>query len=103
MGNEAELRLAIRTVAVTTRVAVRSNRRTGHPEYAIASAQRGLALLDSIRQAIGPDTPSEIVDALETARRELSQLTAEGGHIAISVGDDGALPEDLDVRPKLRS
>ena len=103
MGNDAKLRLAIRTVAVTTKVAVRSNRGTGHPELATATAERGLALLDSIGERLDAGTSSEILEALESARDELLQLLDVDQSVAISIGDDSALPEDLDVGPKLSS
>lgn len=98
MGNDARLTLAIRTIVVTTRAAVRSNAKIGRPDLASETAQRGVELLDGI----GP-VPPELRDALDAAREELARLAGQAeADVAISVGDDSPLPEDLDVRPKLR-
>ena len=104
MGTDAKLKLAIRTVAVTTRVAVKSHEKRGDPELAAASARRGLQLLQGIGQSLDNGASSEARQAFDQARRELSVLASAGGGMrTFSVGsDDGSLEEKVDVRPKLR-
>jgi hypothetical protein len=105
VGNDAKLRLAIRTVAVTTRVAVKSRVTRGDPELAIASAERGLALLDQIDQSLDEDASRPAREQLDAARRELDALAnpREGETAAVSIGvDDSSLEEKVNVRPKLR-
>jgi hypothetical protein len=104
VGNDAKLALAIRTVAVTTRVAVRSHSKRGDADLAVASAERGLQLLDQIAQPL-EDPSSRIRELLDAARRELTELANadEAGMRAFSVdADEGSVKEDVDVRSKLR-
>jgi hypothetical protein len=105
VGNDAKLKLAIRTVAVTTRVAVKIHEKRGDAELAAESARRGLVLLDQIAESLDEDASTGARDAFETARGELSGLAerAEAGTASFSIGpDDRSLKEDVDVRPKLR-
>ena len=105
MGNDAKLRLAIRTVAVTTRVAVKSHVTRGDPELAVASAERGLELLHHIQESLDEDASRPAREQLDAARRELQALAnpGEGEATAVSIEpDDSSVQEDVDVRPKLR-
>jgi hypothetical protein len=105
VGSDAKLRLAIRTVAVTTRVAVKSHERRGDAELAAETARRGLVLLDQIAESLDEEASTGARDAFETARGELSGLAARAvaGTASFSIEvDDSSLQEDVDVRPKLR-
>ena len=105
VGSDAKLKLAIRTVAVTTRVAVKSHEKRGDAELAAESARRGLVLLDHIAESLDEEDSTGARHAFETARGELSGLAerAEAGMASFSIGvDDSSLQEDVDVRPKLR-
>jgi hypothetical protein len=66
------VRLAIRTVVVTTRAAVRTHLRAGQAQGARDSAARGLVLLDSVRRR--HDIANGTADAFAAAHRELSSL-----------------------------
>lgn len=103
MGSDAKLVLAIRTIAVTTRVAVRSNAKLGRTDLIAPTARRGLELLDSLGP-LGDDTSPRVVEAYEAARAELLRLNeaSSDDQVALSIADDGTAPEHLDVRPKLR-
>lgn len=106
VGTDAKLRLAIRTVAVTTRVAVKSHEKHGNGRLAAASAQRGLVLLDQLAEALDDGASTEARDAFEAARSELSALAerAEAGMTSFSIGaDDSSIQKDIDIGPKLRS
>ena len=105
VGSDAKLKLAIRTVAVTTRVAVKSHEKRGDTELAAESARRGLVLLDQIAESLDEEDSTGARHAFEIARGELSGLAerAEAGMASFSIGvDDSSLQEDVDVRPKLR-
>ena len=76
VGNDAHLRMAVRTVAVTARAAIRSDARLGRPDLAAASARRGLTLLEQLRGELGPANPADIQDQYAAARR--GTLSAAG-------------------------
>jgi hypothetical protein len=100
VGNDAKLKLAIRTVAVTTRVAVKSHAGRGDSELAVASAERGLELLDQIDQSLDENASRPARDQLDAARRELTALAnpGEGDATAVSIEpDDSSVQEDVHV------
>jgi hypothetical protein len=72
VGTESDLRLAIRTIAVSTRAAIDSSNKVGRPDAAAECAQRGLTLLDGLRDQLGADVPDEITQLFETAARDLA-------------------------------
>ena len=72
MGTESDLRLAIRTIAVSARVAIDSSNRAGRPDVAADCARRGLMLLDGLRDQLGADVPDEIRQLFETAVQDLA-------------------------------
>lgn len=73
--DERAVELAIRTVVVTTRAAVRSHMQAGEIRSARASAARGLVLLESVRRR--HDVTNGTADAFAAARRELRSLEEE--------------------------
>ena len=77
MGNR-RFELALRTIIVSTRAAVRSHDAARRDELADASIERGLVLLERLRSALPPDEP-ESSESVDEARRELTSLlgTAE--------------------------
>ncbi len=72
MGTESDLRLAIRTIAVSARVAIDSSNKAGRPDAAAECAQRGLTLLEGLRDRLGPDVPDDIAQLFEAAELELA-------------------------------
>ena len=72
MGTESDLRLAIRTIAVSARAAIDSSNKLGRPDVAVECAQRGLTLLDDLRDQLGADVPDEINQLFEASIRELT-------------------------------
>lgn len=95
--------MAIRTVAVTTRVAVKSHLSRGDPELAAASAERGLELLEQIDRSLDEGVHGPARELLDAARRELTALAnpGTGGTTPVSIeADDSSAPED--VGSKLR-
>ena len=104
MGNEAKLKLAIRTILATTRVAVRSNQAAGRDDLAVESARRGEALLDDLSSRLPPDASAGVWQSYDDARGRLTAISVEAGRRAMSIGaDDGPLDEHVDVGAKLRS
>ena len=89
MGNDDRLAMRIRTILVTTRVAVSSNAKIGRADLALESARRGLALLDGIRDHVSPTTAPEMREEYERARRELMGA-AGGGEVTGFVIEDEA-------------
>ena len=105
VGNDARLKMAIRTVAVTTRVAVASHERRGDPDLAIASAERGLELLEDIGKSLDDDASTETMESFAAVHRELTALASprRDARPAFSIGaDDSPVEEDVDVGSKLR-
>jgi hypothetical protein len=92
VGNDSDVRLAIRTIAVSARAAIDSSKKGGRPDAAAACAQRGLALLEGLRDRLGADVPDDITQQLEAATRELASA-ARG-----SLGDARASPKS-DAEP----
>lgn len=68
--------LAIRTIVVTTRAAVRSHRAAGNEELARESAQRGAEMLTELGSRLSPEAPGAIGQAYRDAEHELQTLTA---------------------------
>ena len=68
VGTESDLRLAIRTIAVSARAAIDSSNKLGRPDVAAECAQRGLKLLDGLRDQLGADVPDEISQAVRDSR-----------------------------------
>ena len=102
VGKGAKTDLAIRTVAVTTRAAVRSHMKRGNTELAAESATRGLVLLDQLGETFDDDVSRQTRDLFEAARRELAALATgdDAGITAVSIEpDDSPVQEDVDVRP----
>ena len=77
METESDLRLAIRTIAVSARAAIDSSIKLGRPDVAAECALRGLTLLDGLRDQLGADVPDEISQLFETAARDLASATQE--------------------------
>ncbi len=71
MGTESDLRLAIRTIAVSARAAVDSSNKIGRPDVAAECARRGLTLLGGLREQLGADVPDDIRQLFESAVQEL--------------------------------
>lgn len=93
MLRETNPRLAIRTVLVTTRAAVRSNLSAGRPVAARLSAERGARLLESLaayRSSGDERVRREYADATRELR-SLGQLDERSAAVALSVSD-GPLP-----------
>jgi hypothetical protein len=78
----------IRTIAVTTRVAIRSNRKIGRPDLVAGSARLGLMMLDELRPHLSSDTAPHVREQYERARRELMKLAGESGSTGFTVGAD---------------
>jgi hypothetical protein len=76
MHRDTNPRLAIRTVLVTTRVAVKSNLAAGQPELGRRSAEQGTQLLESL--AVEPGGDAGLSRAYADARRELQTLAGLG-------------------------
>lgn len=74
MGSDAANVLALRTVVVTTRAAVRSHLRAGHADLARESAARGLLLLEDV--AASRNLRDGESESLAEGRRELRELAA---------------------------
>jgi hypothetical protein len=72
VADESDLRLAIRTIAVTSRAAIDSSRKTGRKDLAVESARRGLALLEAVRERLDADVSDDVSQQLEAAVRELT-------------------------------
>lgn len=106
MIHDARLLLAVRTILVTTRVAVAKNSRAGRPRLRVATARRGLSMLDALDENVGLGAPREVREALDAGRRELLELAGDAADqtTPISVvGDDedGVAADTLDDRPRL--
>ena len=80
MDPGAKARLAVRTIVVTTRVAVTVNLKGGRVDLARASAVRGLELLHSIRGEVQDGA----AEAWGQAERHLEAL-AEAPKVAITI------------------
>ena len=103
MGNESKLTLAIRTILVTTRAAVRSNQATGRDDLAFESARRGEALLNDVGSRLPPDSSPELLARYNDAQGRMAVLVADASRQAVSIrGGDGAVQEEVDVRSELR-
>ena len=74
MGNESDLHMAIRTIAVSARVAIASSRRAGRPDVAAECARRGLTMLDALRDRFEEDPPESIRQLFDAAVRELTAV-----------------------------
>ena len=72
MGNESDVRLAIRTIAVSSRAAIDSSNKIGRPDVAAECAQRGLTLLHGLRDQLGAEVPDDVNQLLEAAERDLA-------------------------------
>jgi hypothetical protein len=104
VGNEAKLKLAIRTILATTRVAVKSNQAAGRDDLALESARRGEALLDDLSSRLPPDASAGVWQTFDDARGRLTAISVEAGRRPLSIGaDDGSLDEHVDVRAELGS
>ena len=88
MRSDPNHRLAIRTVLVTTRAAVKSNLAAGEPEMARRSAVRGAALLQGLADwSMGDERLSlEYADA-KREMHALAQLEEQPPAFAFAVGD----------------
>lgn len=89
MHRESNPRLAIRTVLVTTRAAVRSNLSAGRPAMARLSAERGAKLLETLaayRSSEDERLSREYADARRELR-SLAQLDQRSAAVAFSVSD----------------
>jgi len=86
VGTESDLRLAIRTIAVSARAAIDSSNKLGRPDVAAECAQRGLTLLDGLRDQLGAAVSDEITQLFETAARDLASAARA------SSGDGSAGP-----------
>ena len=71
MATESDLRLAIRTVAVSTRAAVTTHAKVGRPDLAAESARRGLKMLGDLQGRLTPETPEDTRESFDSAMREL--------------------------------
>jgi hypothetical protein len=76
VGNESDLLLAIRTIAVSARAAVTSNNKVGRPDLAAESARRGLMLLEGLRDQLDAGVPGEAHQHFDAAIRELTSAAA---------------------------
>ena len=74
MSRHGDLPLAIRTVVVTTRVAVESQRRIADEDGAREALERGLALMDDLDASHVNDGGEARDGLIATARRELESL-----------------------------
>ena len=74
MSHRSGLPLAIRTVVVTTRVAVESQRRMADDEGARGALERGLALIDDLQSSHQDEVGDSGDGLIENARRELESL-----------------------------
>lgn len=88
MGTFDRLLMAIRTIAVSTRAAVRSNRQVGRRDLSVASARRGLAMLEQLRDRLPADAPDAVRDAYERARREITDAVGDLGVTSFTIGDE---------------
>ena len=64
--------MAIRTIAVSARVAIHSSKQAGQPEVAAECARRGLAMLAGLHEQLGADVPEEVRELLDAAVRDLT-------------------------------
>jgi hypothetical protein len=102
VGKETKLDLAIRTILITTRAAVRSNQAAGRDGLALESARKGEELLNELGSRLAPGTPAETLRLYDAARDGIQSLAADASHRAVSVdGEEGALDEEVDVRSEL--
>jgi hypothetical protein len=85
------LLLAIRTIAVSTRAAVRSNRQIGRPDLSIASARRGLVMLEELHARIPAGGPDVVRERYEHARDELMKAAGESGATDVTSGGGGSV------------
>jgi len=100
VGTTEQMRRAIRTVLVTARAAIHSNQRLGRADLAMESARRGLQLLDELEVRLPDDAEDEVRADFAAALDELESAADDGspGLRIFSVGEDRAVPEDVDVR-----
>ncbi len=77
MRSETNPRLAIRTVLVSTRAAVRSNLAAGDPVMAQRSAERGIELLDALGIQPADGDVSREYAAAQKVLRSLAGLDDE--------------------------
>jgi hypothetical protein len=75
MASERGASLAIRTVLVTTRSAVRQNIAAGKEEVARAAARRGLRMLDELAGPVAASPDTTAGEQLAAARAELQAVT----------------------------
>ena len=75
--NDGRLALAVRTIVVTTRTAVRTHREVRNPDMASYSAGRGLALLEALESELPADAPQEVKELVEDARATLVAIPIE--------------------------
>lgn len=68
------LLLAIRTIVVTTRVAVHSHRKAGNEELGRESARRGAKMLAELGRELPPDDAGTIGQTYREAERELREF-----------------------------
>jgi hypothetical protein len=69
-----KLRLSVRTILVTTRVAVRSQREAGNDGTASAAARRGLEMLGELTARLPDDAPPDVREQADAAREELTAM-----------------------------
>ena len=87
MRSETNPQLAIRTVLVSARAAVRSNMAAGDPVMARWSAIRGMELLEQVARH---DASGELMPEYEEAQAELRSLAGAEGEP--TPGQDPPLP-----------
>ena len=96
MATESDLRLAIRTVAVSARAAVTTHAKVGRPDLAAESARRGLKMLGDLEGRLTPETAADTRESFDSAMRELG---AAAGQSDAEVEDDAARSEEVRSRP----
>jgi hypothetical protein len=74
VGSESKLVLAIRTIVVTTRVAIRSHRKAGTDHLGRETARRGAAMLAELGRKLPADGWEAVRQAYEEADREMQEL-----------------------------
>lgn len=75
VGSDSKLLLAIRTIVVTTRAAIRSHRKFGTDHLGRETARRGAAMLAELGRTLPTDGSDAIRQAYEEADREMQELT----------------------------
>jgi hypothetical protein len=75
VGSESKLVLAIRTIVVTTRVAINSHRKSGTNDLGPETVRRGAAMLAELGRTLPTDGSDAVRQAYEKADREMQELT----------------------------